>query len=247
MRSDIRGSLERHLPRTLPTEDELFAMRRAAWRKQGIVVIRLADVRDEIVAPGAGQRGDAALRPAGGRVMARRKRKTSARVVTGLPMIRGRTSCSSRSTRPIPRGGRSSTTAPSTPSASCCAPARSPRRCTTRRATSRRSSPSPGSTWSAACRLVRLPGGSGPGDLTEAQVDARRRVGQALDALGGLGSPAGSCVWHVVGLQRSIREWAMRQGWGGRPVASSRRRGSWWRRWACWRGSTDTRKADGET
>jgi hypothetical protein len=39
-----------------------------------------------------------------------------------------------------------------------------------------------------------------------------------LQADGGLGSPAGSCVWHVVGLQRSIREWAMRQGWGGRPV-----------------------------
>ena len=66
--------------------------------------------------------------------------------------------------------------------------------------------------------LMRLPGGSGPGDFTDAQVDARRRVGKALDALGGLGSPAGSCVWHVVGLQRSIREWAMRQGWGGRPV-----------------------------
>jgi hypothetical protein len=65
--------------------------------------------------------------------------------------------------------------------------------------------------------LMRIPGGS-PGDLTDAQVDARRRVGKALDALGGLGSPAGSCVWHVVGLQRSIREWAMRQGWGGRPV-----------------------------
>jgi hypothetical protein len=66
--------------------------------------------------------------------------------------------------------------------------------------------------------LMRLPGGGGPGDLTDAQVDARRRVGKALDALGGLGSPAGSCVWHVVGLQRSIREWALRQGWGGRPV-----------------------------
>jgi hypothetical protein len=65
--------------------------------------------------------------------------------------------------------------------------------------------------------LMRLPGG-GPGDFTEAQVDARRRVGKVLDALGGLGSPAGSCVWHVVGLQRSIREWALRQGWGGRPV-----------------------------
>ena len=66
--------------------------------------------------------------------------------------------------------------------------------------------------------LVRLPGGSGPGEFTDAQVDARRRVGDALDALGGLGSTAGSCVWHVVGLQRSIREWAMRQGWGGKPV-----------------------------
>ena len=66
--------------------------------------------------------------------------------------------------------------------------------------------------------LVRLPGGGGPCDLTDAQVDACRRVGSARDALGGLGSPAGSCVWHVVGLQRSIREWAMRQGWGGRPV-----------------------------
>lgn len=64
---------------------------------------------------------------------------------------------------------------------------------------------------------MRLPGASGPGDFTDGQVDARRRFGAALDALGGLGSPAGSCVWHVVGLQRSIREWAMRQGWGGRP------------------------------
>ena len=49
MRGEPRGSLERHLPQTPPTEDELFAMRRAAWRKQGIVVIRLADVRDEII------------------------------------------------------------------------------------------------------------------------------------------------------------------------------------------------------
>jgi hypothetical protein len=72
--------------------------------------------------------------------------------------------------------------------------------------------------------LMRIPGG-GPGDLTEAQVDARRRVGKALDALGGLGSPAGSCVWHVVGLQRSIREWALRQGWGGKPVRAEQAQG----------------------
>ena len=38
----------------------------------------------------------------------------------------------------------------------------------------------------------------------------------AEGSAGALGSPAGSCVWHVVGLQRSIREWAMRWGWGGR-------------------------------
>ena len=66
--------------------------------------------------------------------------------------------------------------------------------------------------------LTRLSGGGGGADLSDAQVDARRRMSSALDALGGLGSPAGSCVWHVVGLQRSVREWAMRQGWGGRPV-----------------------------
>ncbi len=49
MHSNVRGSLERHLPQSAPTEQELFAMRRAAWRRQGIVVIRLADVRDEII------------------------------------------------------------------------------------------------------------------------------------------------------------------------------------------------------
>ncbi len=47
MRSEPRGSLERHLPRTAPTEDELLAMRRAAWRKQGIVVFTPGDIHDE--------------------------------------------------------------------------------------------------------------------------------------------------------------------------------------------------------
>jgi hypothetical protein len=49
VRSDVRGSLERHLPRSTPTDEELFAMRRAAWRKQGIVVIKLGDVHDDII------------------------------------------------------------------------------------------------------------------------------------------------------------------------------------------------------
>jgi hypothetical protein len=47
--SRMRGSLDRHLPRTPSSEEELFVMRRAAWRKQGIVVINPADVRDAII------------------------------------------------------------------------------------------------------------------------------------------------------------------------------------------------------
>ncbi len=47
MRSETRGSLERYLPRSAPTEDELYLMRRAAWRKQGIVVIAPDDILDE--------------------------------------------------------------------------------------------------------------------------------------------------------------------------------------------------------
>jgi hypothetical protein len=46
-----------------------------------------------------------------------------------------------------------------------------------------------------------------------------------MAALGGISSPAGSCVWHVVGLQRSVREWALRQGWGGRPVREEQAQG----------------------
>jgi hypothetical protein len=73
--------------------------------------------------------------------------------------------------------------------------------------------------------LDRLPGSSNPADLTDAQVDARRRIGAAIDALGGFGSPAGGCIWHVVGMQRSIREWAMRQGWGGKPICERQAHG----------------------
>jgi len=36
---------------------------------------------------------------------------------------------------------------------------------------------------------------------------------------------AGSRVWHVVGLQRSVCEWAMCQGWGGRLVRQEQAQG----------------------
>ena len=50
------------------------------------------------------------------------------------------------------------------------------------------------------------------------QIEARRRVAAALDLLGGHESPCGSCAWFVVGLEFSVREWSMRQGWAGRTV-----------------------------
>jgi Domain of unknown function (DUF6456) len=76
-----------------------------------------------------------------------------------------------------------------------------------------------------AVPMLRMPGNGREPDLSERQLHAKRRVHEAMQALGGLSSPAGSCVWHVVGLQRSVREWAMRQGWGGRPVRQEQAQG----------------------
>jgi hypothetical protein len=76
-----------------------------------------------------------------------------------------------------------------------------------------------------ALPLLRVPGTGREPELNERQLHARRRVHDALEALGGISSPAGSCVWHVVGLQRSVREWAVRQGWGGRPVDQKEAKG----------------------
>jgi hypothetical protein len=69
----------------------------------------------------------------------------------------------------------------------------------------------------ATSQLIRLASTTADA-VSSRQVDARRRVAEALDALGGHDSPAGSCVWFVVGLEMSVREWAARCGWGGRPV-----------------------------
>jgi len=75
-----------------------------------------------------------------------------------------------------------------------------------------------------AMPLLRLPGSSGD-NLTERQMTARRAVADAVTALGGFDSAAGSCVWHVVGLECSVREWAQRQGWGGRSVGHAQAQG----------------------
>jgi hypothetical protein len=48
---------------------------------------------------------------------------------------------------------------------------------------------------------------------------AREHVWRAIIAVGGPASPGGSCLWHVVGWERSLKEWALEQGWNGRRVS----------------------------
>ncbi len=69
-----------------------------------------------------------------------------------------------------------------------------------------------------ALPILRVPGTGREPELNERQLLARRGVHEAMEAVGGISGPAGSCLWHVVGLQRSVREWAIRQGWNGRRV-----------------------------
>jgi hypothetical protein len=58
-------------------------------------------------------------------------------------------------------------------------------------------------------------GDHAPGARAEA---ARNAVWRALGAVGGIASPAGSCLWHVVGWERTLKDWAEAQGWAGRRV-----------------------------
>ena len=55
-----------------------------------------------------------------------------------------------------------------------------------------------------------------PGSRIE---NAREAVWRAIVAVGGLGSAGGSCLWHVLGWERSLKEWALQQGWRGRRVS----------------------------
>jgi hypothetical protein len=71
----------------------------------------------------------------------------------------------------------------------------------------------------------RIPGGQWRDSMTERVAFARKRVGEALDAVGGVGSPGGSAVWHVAGLGQSIKEWSVQEGWNGRPLSQPEARG----------------------
>jgi hypothetical protein len=66
--------------------------------------------------------------------------------------------------------------------------------------------------------LERLPGNPSSASSAERMLDARRGVNMAMAVLGGHASCAGSCVWFVLGHQLSLRQWSLRQRWGGRAI-----------------------------
>lgn len=49
-------------------------------------------------------------------------------------------------------------------------------------------------------------------------VDARESVWGALQALGGISSPAGCCAWQILGRETTIQGWAQAEGWRGRAI-----------------------------
>jgi hypothetical protein len=69
-----------------------------------------------------------------------------------------------------------------------------------------------------ALPLARQLGTGGPGDFTDRQLLARRRVLRSIEKLGGIGTQSASAMWHIVGLGESLRQWAQRSGWSGRPI-----------------------------
>jgi hypothetical protein len=66
--------------------------------------------------------------------------------------------------------------------------------------------------------LNRIASGGPDSYLGERGGAAREKIWDAMTALGGIQSPAGSCVWHVVGCEWTLKDWALREGWGGRPL-----------------------------
>jgi hypothetical protein len=71
----------------------------------------------------------------------------------------------------------------------------------------------------------RIRGGQWRDSMTERVALARKRIGEALDAVGGIGSPGGSAVWHVAGFGQSVKDWSQREGWNGRTLSQPEARG----------------------
>jgi hypothetical protein len=47
---------------------------------------------------------------------------------------------------------------------------------------------------------------------------ARLQIHSALDALGGMLEPGGSCAWYVLGCEMSLKRWALTANWASRRI-----------------------------
>ena len=70
-----------------------------------------------------------------------------------------------------------------------------------------------------AADLHRLPDGMRELNITLRQAEARKEIWRIMKTLGGIASPAGSCVWHVVGSAVTLKEWALHHGWNSRALS----------------------------
>ncbi len=69
-----------------------------------------------------------------------------------------------------------------------------------------------------AADMARVPGGHGRG--SDPPTWARKRVSEAISALGGQSSLVASCLWHVIGLEWSIRRWCREQAGIAHPTGA---------------------------
>jgi len=76
-----------------------------------------------------------------------------------------------------------------------------------------------------AAALVRDPARRND-PVSERVLAARERIWQAICAVGGLASPGGSWLWHVIGWERALKQWALeRGGWRNQPIGEERSSG----------------------
>lgn len=68
-----------------------------------------------------------------------------------------------------------------------------------------------------AADMARIPIAGSPAPQHGSER-ARRKIHEAMTALGGHGTPIGGAAWYILGCDLSIAEWARRAGWGGRPL-----------------------------
>lgn len=68
---------------------------------------------------------------------------------------------------------------------------------------------------------LRQAGGTAIADGGHHTERAKTQIYDAVTACGGIHSPAGCAAWFILGLELSVRDWALREGWNGRSLNES--------------------------